>query len=255
MIIIHNSQDPERRKDQMSNWFYRMKFKYQRFAIPNLAVYVSVCFAVGYMLLSTSVGSSLYLNWLAFTPREVLHGQIWRILTAILFPPATGGIFNAVLGILIYYSFATSVEKMMGEFEYNVYFFGSILIGELGAVIYYLITGTNAPFLPMYTHFAVFMALAIMYADATVLLFFLVPVKIKYIALVEVLMYLYQFVTGGGIYGPLYTRISIIAAFIPVIIFYFATNRHHGGSGNIFKDIKRSIETRKRQKEWRDQWR
>ena len=67
-------------------------------------------------------------------------------------------------------------------------------------------------------------------------------------------MYLYQFVTGGGIYGALYTRISIIAAFIPVIIFYLITNQSHGGSGNIFRDIKRSMETRKRQKEWRDQW-
>ncbi len=242
----------------MSSWFYRLKLKYQRYAIHNLAVYASVCFAVGYMLISTSVGRSLYYHWLAFTPREVLHGQIWRFFTAIIYPPTAGSIFSAILGILIYYSFANAVENMMGEFEYNVYFFGSILIGELGTLVYYLITGINAPFLPLFTHFSVFMALAIMYADATVLLFFLVPVKIKYIALVEVAMYLYTFLVGdsaSAVYGILYTRIAIIAAFIPVIIFYCFTNKANGGSGNFFKDLKRGFENKKRQKEWRDQWR
>lgn len=238
----------------MSSWFYRMKMKYQRYAIPNLALYASVCFAVGYMLISTGIGSQFFFRWLAFFPREVFHGQIWRILTAIVFPPSTGGIFNAVLGILIYYSFATAVENMMGEFEYNVYFFGSILIGEIGAVVYYLISGVNAPFLPLYTHFSVFMALAILYADATVLLFFLIPVKIKYIAIAEVAMYLYTFVTGTGVYGPMYTRISILFAFIPVLLFYMATSRSNGGSGNIIRDIRRSFENRRRQREWRNQW-
>lgn len=234
-----------------SNWFYRFKFKYQRFAIPNLAVYASICFAVGYLLISTNIGADFYIRWLAFTPRQVLHGQIWRIFTAIVYPPNIGGsVIWAVLSILIYYSFASSVESMMGEFEYNIYFFGSILVGEIGALIYYFITGVNMPFIPMYTHFAVFMALAILYAEAQVLLFFFIPIKIKYLALFEIAIYIYNFLVGS-----LYTKISIIAAFIPVIIFYNLTSSSNGGTGNIIKDIKRSFENRKRQNDWRNNWR
>lgn len=234
-----------------SNFLNKMKFKYQRFAIPNLAVYASVCFAIGYLLISTDVGAGFYLRYLAFSPRQVLHGQIWRIFTAILYPPSLGGgVLGAVLGILIYYSFASNVEAMMGNFEYNVYFFGSILIGEIGSIVYYLISGVNFPYLPLYTHFAVFMALAIMYADATVLFMFLIPIKIKYFALFEVAVYIYNFIVG-----PLYTKIAIIAAFIPVIIFYNMTSRSRGGSGNIFKDIKRSIDNKKRRREWESNWR
>ncbi len=233
------------------DWFYRLKFKYQRFAIPNLAVYACICFAAGYLLMSTNVGMNLYIRWLSFTPKQVLHGQLWRIFTAILYPPSVGsGIIGAVLGILIYYSFASNVEAMMGSFEYNVYFFGSILIGEIGNILYYFITGNNLPYLPIYTHFAVFMALAIMYADATVLLFFIIPLKIKYIALFEVAVYIYQLLIGN-----LYTKIAIIAAFIPVIIFYNIISRSNGGSGNIFTDIKNKIHNARRQKEWRDSWR
>ncbi len=233
------------------DWFYRFKLKYQRYAIRNLAVYACVCFAVGYLLISTDVGAKFYLGWLAFTPKEVLHGQIWRIFTAILYPPSISyGVIGAVLGILIYYSFASNVEAMMGSFEYNLYFFGSIIIGEIGTIIYYLLTGTNYPYLPMYTHFAVFMALAIMYADATVLFFFIIPIQIKYLALFEVAVYIYQFVVGS-----LYTKIAIAAAFIPVIIFYNVVSQSKGGSGNIIKDIKRAFTDRKRQNEWRNNWR
>ena len=233
------------------NWFYRFKMKYQRYCIHNLAVYACVCFAIGYLLISTNVGANLYIQWLAFTPRQVLHGQIWRIFTAILYPPSVGyGVIGAVLGILIYYSFASNVEAMMGSFEYNVYFFGSILVGELGAVVYYMITGQNMPFLPLYTHLAVFMALAIMYADATVLFFFVIPLKIKYLAMFEVVVYIYNFLIGS-----LYTKISIVAAFIPVIVFYNVVSRSKGGSGNIIEDIKRVFQNQKRRNDWHNNWR
>ena len=241
----------------MSNFFYKMKFKYQRYAIKNLAVYVSVCFAIGYMLLSSGMGGSVYARFLAFFPKQVLHGQIWRILTAILYPPITGGLFNAALGILIYYSFASTVERTMGEFEYNVYFFGSLLIGELGNIIYYLLTGNNAPFLPVFTHFSVFMAFSILYAESTILLFFILPIKAKYLAIVEAALYTFYFIFGDGMtsaYGIMYTRISIIAAFIPVVLFYMFVNKDNLHGGNIFSDLKYRAQQKKRQKEWRDQW-
>ena len=123
-------------------------------------------------------------------------------------------------------------------------------MGELGAVVYYIITGQNMPFLPLYTHLAVFMALAIMYADATVLFFFVIPLKIKYLAMFEVVVYIYNFLIGS-----LYTKISIVAAFIPVIVFYNAVSRSKGGSGNIIEDIKRAFQNQKRRNDWRNNWR
>ena len=135
----------------------------------------------------------------------------------------------------------------MGSFEFNVYFFGSILIGELGSIISYLITGVNYPYLPVYTHFAIIMAFAIMYPDASLLLMFVIPLKAKWIAIAEAVIYLYNFLTGGII-----TKISIVAAFIPVIIFFCSV---YGGGGNIISNFRFRMKQRKRQKDWRDQWR
>jgi len=232
------------------NLYSRMKQKLSGIAVRNLSLYVTVIFAIGYVLLLTSKGSEVYSRYLAFYPYQVLHGQIWRILTAIFYPPVnSGNILLGALGIIIYYNFASAVERMMGDFEYNLYFFGSILIGELGAVVYYLITKDNAPFIPMYTHFSVFMAFAIMYPEASVLLFFIIPIKIKWVAIVELVIYLWRLVAGS-----LYTKISIIAALIPILVFYLIVSKNRNGA-DIITRIRFRMEQKKRQKEWKNQWR
>lgn len=231
------------------NTFYKLKAKLGRFAVHNLSFYVTVIFGIGFLLLMTQKGQEIYYNFLAFLPYQVLHGQIWRILTAIFFPPAAGSsLLMGVLSIFIYYNFASTVERSLGDFEYNLYFFGSIMIGELGNILYYLVTKVNAPFLPVYTHFSVFMAFAILYSEARVLLFFIIPVKVKWLALAELLLYVVNFITGD-----LYTKFSIGAALVPVILFYFLVHNEKG-DGNVISNLKFQMEQKKRQKEWRDQW-
>ena len=80
-----------------------MKYKFGRYAIYNLSLHITLIFAIGYMLISTPVGADIYSRYLMFTPRDVLHGQIWRIATAILFPPVTSGsIIWAAICLLLY---------------------------------------------------------------------------------------------------------------------------------------------------------
>ncbi len=234
----------------MNDFFRKLKYKFGKYAIYNLSLHVTLIFAIGYLLIMSPIGAYIYSTWLAFFPREVLHGQIWRIFTAVLFPPVTSSnIFWVAICLLLYYNFSSIVERMMGEFEFNIYFFGSILIGELGAILSYLITGINYPYLPIYTHFAIIMAFSIMYPDASVLLMFVIPIKAKWIAIAEALIYVYNFITGSII-----TKISIVAAFIPVVIFFFLT--YGGGSGgNVISNLRFRMKQRKRQKDWRDQWR
>ena len=231
------------------NIFYRLKSKLGRFAIQNLSLYVTVIFGMGFLLLMTQKGQEIYYNFLSFLPYQVLHGQIWRILTAIFYPPVAGsGILMGVLGIFIYYNFASTVERSLGEFEYNLYFWGSLLIGEIGNIIYYLITKQNAPFLPVYTHFSVFMAFAILYSEAQVLLFFIIPIRVKWLAIAEFVLYVVNFVTGN-----LYTKVSIASALIPVVLFYFLVHKEKG-DGNVISNLKFRMQQKKRRKEWQEQW-
>ncbi|MCQ2400714.1 MAG: rhomboid family intramembrane serine protease [Lachnospiraceae bacterium] len=229
--------------------WYRIKRKLSKIAVNNLSLYITVIFAIGYLLLRTDMGIELYSRTLAFYPREVLHGQVWRILTAVFYPPSnTSNILLGALSIFIYYNFASAVERTMGSTEFNIYFFGSFLFGEIGSIIYYLITGVNYPFIPMYTHFSVFMAFAVLYAEAQVLLFFIIPIKVKWVAMVELAIYIFEFFAGG-----LQTKISVAAAIIPVVVFYFVVRKSRGG-GDIISNLKFRIKQKKRQAEWKNQW-
>lgn len=231
------------------NW-YRIKRKLSKFAVSNLSLYITVIFAIGYLLLRTDMGIGLYSKTLAFYPKQVLNGQVWRILTAVFYPPSnTSNILLGALSIFIYYNFASAVERTMGSTEFNIYFFGSFLFGELGSMVYYLITGINYPFIPMYTHFSVFMAFAVLYAEARVLLFFIIPIKVKWVAAVELFIYIFEFFTGG-----LQVKISIAAAIIPIVVFYFVVRKSRG-DGDIIGSIRYRIKQKKRQAEWKNQWR
>lgn len=232
--------------------YYKFKQKFGRFAVENLSLYVTVIFAIGYLLIVTGFGTNI-MQYLAFYPKQVLHGQIWRILTAIFVPPTfTSNLLLGALSIFIYYNFASVVERSMGEFEYNLYFFGSILIGELGTLIYYLITGENIFFYTTYSTFSVFMAFAILYSEARVLLFFIIPIKVKYVAWVELAIYLFNMITAI-VQKDLYSVISIIAALIPVGIFYLTVQKNRSGE-NLISRIQFRAKQRERQKEWKSYW-
>ena len=243
----------------------------EKIAVRNLAFYVTMVFAIGFVFTLFDYGREVYLTWLVFDAEKVLHGQIWRILTTLFYPPggfsslnnlfSLNGIINllfSVLLIYIYYNFASAVEQMIGEEEFNLYFFGSILIGELGTVIFYLVATkvTGLPltvqYLPVYTHFAVFIALAILHPDARVLLFFAIPIPIKIVAYVEVGLYLYLMITSI-IAGAYFTTVLVFCALLPVGIFFLRHLRASSG-GDLIGRIRFRMKQRQRRKEWEDQW-
>ncbi|MBQ1305628.1 MAG: hypothetical protein IIY44_04465 [Erysipelotrichales bacterium] len=232
----------------MGNWFYKMKQKCERFTIPNLTMFVTFCMAAGLVLLMRENGYTLYMNKLAFIPSYVLHGQIWRIFSTLIFPPTLSYLPLIVVAIVCFYSIGSTVERSLGQFEYNFYFFGSVLLGEIAILIAYFITGWEMVFLPSHAVFSVFMAYAILYPEAQILVMYVLPVKAKYVGIAEFALYVYWFITGD-----LAEKIMVVAALVPVILFFFIVRKDGYANGNILDDIKMRIRQRKRRKEWEDQ--
>jgi len=240
-----------------------MKKLFEKIAVPNLAFYVTIVFAVGFVVMLFDRGIQVYTDYLVFDAQKVLQGQIWRIITTLFYPPLGIGSLSqpttlllGALGIFIYYNFSSAVERIMGEAEFNLYFFGSILIGEIGTVLYYLylkniygIVDIPVYFLPTYAHFSVFMAFAILYPEAKVLLFFIIPLKIKWVAIAELALYIYRIITEN-----LYTKIMVICALIPILIFFLRNLRKNSGEGGIIGRIRFRMKQKQRQKEWKEQW-
>lgn len=201
------------------NWLNKLERKFGRYAIHNLTLYLIGGYIIGfgvYMFVPN------LLNLLTLEPAYIMHGQIWRIISWVLIPPS-GNIFTTVIMMLFYYSLGTALERTWGAFRYNVYIFSGILFTVIGAFLLYLIVGVDAVgygvfFSTYYINMSIFLAFAVSYPDMEVLLYFILPIKMKWMALVYAALTIYDLVRGN-----LFTRIAIIASLLNFIVFFLSS--------------------------------
>lgn len=191
--------------------------KLGRFAIPNLTLYLIAGQSFFYvMYLSGKLErSSTY-----FSADLLLAGEWWRIFTIPFDPPRSGVLFTLVAWYF-FYMLGSALEDYWGAFRYNAYLFLGCLI-TLGASFL-------VPSYPISNAFlagSVFLAFAALFPEFEILLFFILPVKVKWLALLTWLGYAYQFV-----FGDWTARVMVLAATANFLIFFardIALNLRHG---------------------------
>ena len=211
------------------NWIDKLERKFGRHGgIQNLTVYIIICYVIGYLL--TYMNPSL-LNMMSLDVSKILQGQIWRLVTWVIYPPSTGNFLLFAISILFfYYPIGTSLERTWGSFRYTLYIFSGLLFVLIAAFITYFVTGGfvvidgmtymigGSVFTTYYVSLSVFLAYAACYPDMQILLWFVIPIKMKWMGLVYGVMILY-----GIISGSMVTRIAIIASILNFIIFFLST--------------------------------
>ncbi len=223
--------------------------KFGKYAIPNLTMILIICYVVGYAIQIISPNLMLYLT---LDPYQILHGQIWRLFTWLLIPPSSLDIFTIIM-LYFYYNIGTALERTWGTYRYNVYLFSGMLFTILASFLsmgcVYLLHGNmesstavlvflkgSISFSTYYINLSIFLAFAATYPDMQVLLMFIVPVKIKWMAILDIILLVYTFIEGG-----IFTKFAVGAALLTFGIFYLTTK-------NLFhmspKQIKRRSEFR-----------
>ena len=207
----------------MNQWLNKMERKLGRYAIPNLMNYVVILYAVGALVCWRA--PELYFEYLMLDARAILHGQIWRIVTFLMWP-LSGDLFLNVLVIYCYYNLGRTLEAVWGSFRFNVYFFMGIIGHVLAAILIYALTGRIYPLTAEYLNFSLFFAYAATFPDAQFLLFFVIPIKAKWLALFDGAYFLY-----GMIFGGMASRIAIVMSLLNFIL-YFVQKREIQPEGN-----------------------
>ncbi len=144
----------------------------------------------------------------------LLRGEVWRLLTFLLLPPSLGrGPLDLLLGgvvILFFFTVLQSLESEWGPVRLWAYYF----IGALGTIGGALLTGhaDNA-----YLNLSLLLAFGTVFPDYEILLFFLLPVKMKWLAMLDGLFLLYAFATGD-----LSSRAAIAMALLNYTLFFAA---------------------------------
>lgn len=168
------------------NWLDKLERKFGKYAIHNLMYYIIILYILG--LVIQMVNPSLYTQWLGLDAEAILHGQIWRIVTFIIQPPNASFLFMA-FALYFYYMVGQALEYMWGAFRFNLYFFSGVLLHVLACLVIYLIFGINFSMGTFYLNLSLFFVYAYLFPDATFLLFFIFPIKAKWLGIIEGIFY------------------------------------------------------------------
>ena len=230
----------------------KLERKFGRFGIPNLTIYMIVCYVIGYALMIVNPG---ILNWLSLEPAYILRGQVWRLVTWVLYPPSTSGVLWFAIAVLFfYYPIGTSLERTIGTFKYTLYTLSGVIFTILGAFILYFLLGGNVlvgnVFSTYYISLSTFLAYAMCYPDMQVLLMFIIPVKMKWMAIFYVVIVVYEMIQYI-MAGAWYLVIPIVASLLNFIIFYFGTkdfSRYNPKEVHRRNEFRRAMEPQGRMK-------
>jgi len=187
-----------------------------RLAIPGLMRYIVGANAVIYVLSLFAGGGTL--NFLSMDAAAVLRGEIWRVFTYVLLP-TNDGIF-LVISLFFYYWLGESLERLWGSTKFTFYYVSGTLLTALAAILAYFIDGVSVLIYgAAFVNTALFLAYALTYPDAMVNLYFIIPVKMKWLAALEAVLYAINIVLSllNGRWGM---ALMPIVALLNLFIFF-----------------------------------
>ena len=187
--------------------------------IPNLMRYVVIGTAAMYILFLLTGQNWNLILLTGLSPYAILHGQVWRLVTFI-FLPMDYNPFFLVISLYFYYWMGNLLENYWGTPKFTIYYLSGIVLSILGAFIAYFLG--NFPFITglHYVNMAMFLAYAALAPDAQVLLFFIIPVKIKWLAWLDLAYFAYEVISSIG-YGDWGSALMPVVALLNFVVFFW----------------------------------
>ena len=231
--------------------------KFGKYAIPNLTVILIGCYVIGYIMTYVNGAFLDYLTlnpYMIFHKGEVWRLLSWIIVPPdtpdlftvimLIFYYSIGttmertlgtykynvfifrGLFLTILAASLCYAICYFLPDVMltvygkevmqyikssGNLEWtkeNVLAFLSYLYNDLGVASF---------FSTYYINMSIFMAFAIVYPEMMVYLMFVIPVKVKWLGILDLILLGYYLVVGN-----IFIKFSVGAALINIAIFFFS---------------------------------
>jgi hypothetical protein len=188
----------------MDRLLARLERRIGRYAIPNLILYVVGGMAVVWVL---SRSRPEALERLMLDMVAVRRGEVWRLATFLFIPPSSSAIW-VLVNLYFTWWVGSSLEQHWGAFKFNVYYF----IGALATIVAAVIAGPTSN---TWLDSSLFLAFATIYPDVTILLFFVLPIRVKWLGILAAIGIAAASAVGG--WG---TRAPIAAALLNYVLFF-----------------------------------
>jgi len=182
----------------MSRWSQKLERIARPLAVPHVfpAIVIGQVFFYLVSLLGLFDESRLWFVW-----SEIFAGEWWRLLTFLVSPPDVHWVWFA-FAVSCLFSLGGALAEEWGTLRFNLF----ILLGAVFTVSAALLT-PNTPIGSGFIAGTIFLAFAYLNPNYVFHIYFILPVRAKYLALITLFFYTLAFVSGG-----MATRLSVIAA-------------------------------------------
>ena len=198
---------------KLMNKIDRFCYMHPRFGIPNLMLIVVIGNAAVWLLTKMDTTGQI-VSLLSGSAQGILHGQVWRLVTYVFVPTEASPIWLLVM-LYFYYWIGSCLEREWGNGKFTIYYMSGMLLTAIYGVVLSAILGRDVVVSTTYLNLSMFFAFATLYPDMQVLLFFIIPIKVKYLAYVDWILFAIQL-----IFGDWATRAAIIASLINFFLFF-----------------------------------
>ena len=190
-------------------WLARNRDK----GIPNLILFVMLGNVLVYLYCTFGSAAAVY-NALCFDGAKILRGQIWRVFSFIFTYGFNygGGLMEFVLLLFSAYCYwwmGKLVENVWGTLRLNLYFFGGVLFTGIVALLVYIFTKVNVYVTPYHLLLSLFLAVATLAPEQQVYVFFIIPVKLRWAALIDIGLTIYHVASNVVLYRPIWLSLIV----------------------------------------------
>ena len=203
----------------ISRLLSRFCYNHPNFAIPNLMKYIVFGNAIVWLL--DMISGGLASHWLAFVPGAIFQGQVWRLVTFV-FVPLFSDVLYLALSLLLYYFLGNQLERAWGSTRFTVYYLlGVVLTMLCGLALWFTpfrwqlgIVNTH------YINLSLFLAFASLYPDMQFRIYFIIPIRGKWLALVYVAMVVIDIVRFAAM-GQYLLALTPVVSLLNWLLFFW----------------------------------
>lgn len=194
------------------DWLDKLERRIGFIAVPSL---IRIVVAFTALVCVLAFLNPYLLSILDLDPERIKRGQLWRLITYLFVPRSPvqpGAMLSplwAVLALWFLWFVGDGLERAWGAFRLTLYF----LVGMIGTTIAAFFFGAH--FSNAMLASSLFFAFAWFYPEEVIYVFFILPMKIKWLALISAALLIFGFVSGTNAY-----RMSLLAAFSNYFIFF-----------------------------------
>ena len=165
---------------KLMNKIDRFCYAHPRFGIPNLMLIIVIGNAAVWLLTKMDTTGQIA-SLLCGSAQGILHGQVWRLVTYVFVPTEASPIWLLVM-LYFYYWIGSCLEREWGNGKFTIYYVSGMLLTAIYGVVLSAILGRDVIVSTTYLNLSMFFAFATLYPDMQVLLFFIIPIKVKWLA-------------------------------------------------------------------------